>query len=69
MKKNAWHLLSISCCIWGLIGFLAGAEEQQQPEDKPHPLDVAFDKCIEADGSTAGSHACIDRFMPKWDQV
>lgn len=33
-----------------------------------HPLDKAFQQCIDRDGSTAGMHACSDRFRQYWDQ-
>lgn len=33
-----------------------------------HPLDKAFQQCIDRDDSTAGMHACNQRFRTYWDQ-
>lgn len=43
--------------------------QEQTPDEKPHPLDIEHQKCVDADGSTAGMHQCLDQILPKWDAL
>ena len=48
---SAALLLLLSASAWGA----------------PHPLEVAMDKCMEKDPSTAGVSNCAAEFKEKWD--
>ncbi|MBF2052938.1 MAG: DUF1311 domain-containing protein [Candidatus Sericytochromatia bacterium] len=51
----------------GLMTLVLASPALAHNEDL-HPLDQAFQQCIDLDGSTAGMHACNDRFRQYWDQ-
>lgn len=57
--------LIISCVFLSIMGFTALAETQ--PSTK-HTLDLAHEKCVEADGSTLGMKQCNATFEKRWDQ-
>lgn len=50
---------------WLLLSSVAVAADDGAPK---HPLDLKYDQCIDADGSTAGTHQCLEQFLPLWDK-
>lgn len=62
MNKNRFQKVLLAAVVWGGFGLWASAQE-----DAPHPLEKALEQCMEADGSNAGMHQCMEQYAPKWD--
>lgn len=55
-------------CVLLLAGPALAQSTAEEPKDKPHPIDAAYEACNDKDPSTAGMVGCAAAAEAAWDK-